>query len=94
MDKSELMLVLLVPIVSLFCVAILPLMPFIYSIKFSMSWLLVGGSFVLTVILLVRKKYSSGDIIKVLLGAIFSLAGFLFAIWGSVEKGHLPAHSR
>ena len=82
MEKFELMLVLLVPIVALFCVAILPLMPFIYyQMKFTLSWILVVGSLVLTVILLVRKKYSGGDIVKVLLGGIFSLAGFVFAIW-------------
>lgn len=82
LNRFESILVLLVPIVSLFCVAILPLMPFLnYEIKFSLSWLLVLGSFVLTVVLLAKKKYSFGDIIKILLGAIFSLAGFVFAIW-------------
>lgn len=82
MNRFDVTLVFLVPIMCLFSIAVLPLIYFIhYGLKLSLSLILVGTAVLVTLVLLVKRKYTTSDMFKILLGPIFSLVGYVFSIW-------------
>jgi len=82
MNRFDVMLVILVPIMCLFSIAILPLIYFIhYGLKLSFSLILVGTTVLVTLVLLAKRKYTTSDMFRILLGPIFSLVGYIFSIW-------------
>ncbi|TFG99713.1 hypothetical protein E4H12_01775 [Candidatus Thorarchaeota archaeon] len=82
MNRFDVMLVILTPAMCLFSVMVLPLLFFIaQSMKLLVSLILVVISIMLTLVLLVKRKYRSSEMFTILLGSIFSLAGYMFSIW-------------
>jgi len=82
MNRFDVMLVILIPIVCLFSIAILPLIYFIhYGLKFGLSLILVCAAVFVTLVLLLKRKYTISDMFMILLGSIFSLVGYIFSIW-------------
>ena len=82
MNRFDVMLVILTPAMCLFSVMVLPLLFFIaQSMKLLVSLILVAISIMLTLVLLVKRKYRRSDMFTILLGSIFSLAGYMFSIW-------------
>lgn len=82
MNRFDVMLVILTPAMCLFSVMVLPLLFFIaQSMKLIVSLILVVISIMLTLVLLVKRKYRRLDMFMILLGSIFSLAGYMFSIW-------------
>ena len=87
MNRFDMILVILTPAMCLFSLIVLPWMYFIYQpIKFLVSVALVAICIVMTLVLLIKRRYRVSDMLNILIASIFSLAGYSILIFGAFRS--------
>ena len=77
MNRFDLILVILTPVIILFSFTVLHWIPIHFAFKFFGSLIIIPVSFIVTLVLPIRRGYRSSDVLNILLGPIFSLIGFI-----------------
>ncbi|MFW9933827.1 MAG: hypothetical protein ACFFDR_14415 [Candidatus Thorarchaeota archaeon] len=81
MNRLEILLVILVPLMCLLTAIVLPLFGLVpHGIHIFVSIIVVGASLFVTLILIARQKYSSSEAFTILLASILSLVGYFYTI--------------